>query len=162
MLSLIVAMANNRVIGKNNDMPWHLPNDLRHFKETTLDHTIIMGRKTFDSLGRVLPKRKHIVLTRSEHTFPDEVTVLHHIDDLLAYVEKNKDEEMFVIGGGQLFEIMLPHVQKMYITLIDETFEGDVFFPAFDKKEWNLISEQKGVKNEKNPYDYYFLVYERK
>lgn len=162
MLSLIVAMDNNRVIGSNNDMPWHLPNDLRYFKERTTGHTIVMGRKTFESLGRVLPNRKHIVLTRSTDTFPDEVMVVRHLDEILAYVKEHKDEQIFIIGGGEIFKQMLPYVHKMYITLINGDFPGDVFFPPFDETEWELISKQKGEKNDKNPYDYYYLVYERK
>lgn len=162
MLSLIVAMDKNRVIGFNNDMPWHLPNDLRYFKEKTTGHTIIMGRKTFDSLGRVLPNRKHLVLTRSERQFPEGVEVVHDIDDVLQYVNNNTDEEIFVIGGGQLFKMMLPHVDKMYITEIDEEFAGDVYFPSFKDAEWELTSKEKGPKDEQNPYDYYYLVYERK
>jgi len=162
MLSLIVAMDKNRVIGYKNDMPWHLPNDLRYFKERTTGHTIIMGRKTFDSLGRVLPNRKHLVLTRSERQFPEGVEAFHDIDDVLQYVNNNTDEEIFVIGGGQLFKMMLPHVDKMYITEIDEEFAGDVYFPSFKDAEWELTSKEKGPKDEQNPYDYYYLVYERK
>lgn len=162
MLSLIVAMDKNRVIGLNNDMPWHLPNDLRYFKERTTGHTIIMGRKTFESLGRVLPNRKHLVLTRSDKTFPEEVEVIHTIEDILQYVKDYPQEKIFIIGGGELFKHMLPHVNTMYITEIDEQFEGDVFFPFFDEAEWKLISKEKGPKDKKNPYDYYYLVYERK
>lgn len=162
MLSLIVAMDKNRVIGLNNDMPWHLPNDLRYFKERTTGHTIIMGRKTFESLGRVLPNRKHLVLTRSDKTFPEEVEVIHTIEDILQYVKDYPQEKIFIIGGGELFKHMLPHVNTMYITEIDEQFEGDVFFPFFDEAEWKLISKEKGPKDKKNPYDYYYLIYERK
>lgn len=162
MLSLIVAMDKNRVIGLDNEMPWHLPNDLRYFKERTTGHTIIMGRKTFDSLGRVLPNRKHIVLTRSKRDFPEGVEVIHKIDDIFQYVKENQDEEIFIIGGGELFKLMLPHVDKMYITEIDEEFAGDVYFPFFEEAEWKLISKKKGPKDERNPHDYYHLVYERK
>lgn len=162
MLSLIVAMDKNRAIGLNNEMPWHLPNDLRYFKEKTTGHTIIMGRKTFDSLGRVLPNRKHVVLTRSEREFPEGVEVIHETDAILQYVKDNSDEEIFIIGGGELFKLMLPYVNKMYITEIDEEFTGDVYFPPFDEAEWKLTFKEKGPRDERNPHDYYYLVYERK
>ncbi len=162
MLAFIVAMDQNRVIGYQNDMPWHIPRDLQYFKETTLGHTIVMGRKTFESLGRLLPNRKHVVLTRSDATFPEEVTVLHSISELLNYIEDNKEETIFIIGGGDLFSQMLPYVHRMYITEIDASFQGDVFFPTFDKNEWNVIQKKKGIKDDKNPYDYYHVIYERK
>ena len=162
MLSLIVAMDQNRVIGLNNDMPWHIPNDLRYFKERTSGHTIVMGRKTFDSLGRVLPNRKHVVLTRSDKAFPDEVIVLHEFEEILQYAKTHDDKEIFIIGGGELYKQMLPHVDRMYITKIANSFEGDVYFPAFDERDWKLTSKEKGLKDEKNPYDYYYLVYDRK
>lgn len=162
MISFVVAMDQNRVIGFNNDMPWHLPNDLRHFKNITTGHTIVMGRKTFDSIGRVLPNRKHIVLTRSEQSFPEEVEVVRNTDEILQYAKDHEAEEIFIIGGGELFKQMMPYVDKMYITLIEESFEGDVFFPEFDESEWELIEKEKGEKDERNPYNYYFLTYERK
>ena len=162
MISFVVAMDQNRVIGSNNDMPWHLPNDLQHFKNITTGHTIVMGRKTFDSIGRVLPNRKHIVLTRSEQSFPEEVEVVRNTDEILQYAKDHEAEEIFIIGGGELFKQMMPYVDKMYITLIEESFEGDVFFPEFDESEWELIEKEKGEKDERNPYNYYFLTYERK
>lgn len=161
MLSMIVAMGENRVIGKDNTMPWHLPNDLQYFKKVTTGKTIIMGRKTFDSLGRVLPNRKHIVLTRSNESFPDEVVVVHDVNEILEYVNNHQEEEVFIIGGGQLFSIMLPHVDRLYVTLIKEHFSGDVYFPEIDLNKWHLIKKEKGLQDEKNRYEYYFLVYER-
>src|SRR5699024_7539079 len=167
MLSIIVAMDENRVIGrsKENDMPWHLPNDLRHFKETTMGHTIIMGRKTFESLGGVLPGRKHIVLTRKDnYDVPEEVEVFSDIDQLLQYVKEHKREEkqFFVIGGGHIFRQLLPYVSRMYITRIAESFDGDVTFPSFSETEWEKVCCEKGKKDEKNRYDYYFLTYKRR
>lgn len=162
MLSLIVAMDKNNVIGKNNDMPWHLPNDLKHFKETTLGHTMIMGRKTFDSIGRVLPGRKTIVLTRNEQKFPEGVDVIHSLEEALAMIKENEKEEIFVIGGGELFKEMLAYADKLYVTVIDEAFEGDVYFPKIDLEIWEEVSKEKGLKDEKNKYDYYFIEYNRK
>src|SRR5690625_2976121 len=156
MITFIVAMDNNRVIGFNNDMPWHLPRDLQYFKKRTLGHTIIMGRKTFDSLGRVLPNRQHIVLTRQHLQLPDEVEVINDIKDIITMASKT-DDELFIIGGGNLFTQLLPYADRMYITKIDATFDGDVFFPDFDEKEWEIVSNEKGIRDENNPYDYYFL-----
>lgn len=161
MLSLIVAMGENHVIGLQNDMPWHLPHDLQYFKTKTTGHTIVMGRKTFESLGRILPNRKHIVLTTSERTFPEEVEVVSTIQEILRYKESNPKERLFIIGGGQLYKQMLPYVDRMYITKIKQSFEGDVYFPKFNEKDWKLVSKEKGPKNKQNPYDYYFLTYER-
>jgi len=162
MISLLVAMGRNQVIGLKNDMPWHLPKDLKFFKEKTVNHTIIMGRKTFNSIGRILPQRKHIILTKNKHiTFPKEVEVMHDISQIQELAENNPNDELFVIGGGNIFEQILPIADRMYITLIDEIFEGDVFFPEFSDNEWTLTSKRQGVKDQENPYNYYFLQYDR-
>lgn len=161
MLSFIVAMDKNRVIGKDNDLPWHIPNDLQFFKEKTTGNTIIMGRKTFDSLGRVLPNRKHVVLTRTKQKYPDGVEVVHTIEDIIAYHEAHKDEELFIIGGGHLFTQLLPYANRLYITEINESFEGDVFFPEINKHDWKETSRIKGTQDEKNTYEYDFVTYDR-
>lgn len=162
MISLLVAMDRNHVIGLNNGMPWHLPKDLKFFKEKTIGNTIIMGRKTFSSIGRVLPERKHIVVTKNKDiTLPNGVEIVHDIDQIKELDKINPSDELFVIGGGKIFEHVLPFAERMYITLIDETFEGDVYFPNFSEDEWTLISKVKGERDKKNPYDYYFLQYDR-
>lgn len=163
MLSGIVAMDKNNVIGvkDENQMPWHLPRDLQFFKQQTSGHTIVMGRKTFESLGRVLPNRKHIVLTTSKASFPAEVDVIHNISDLISY-SKQQDEEVFIIGGGSIYKQLLPYLDKLYVTMIDETFTGDVYFPEIDHAIWKEVSREKGIKDERNPYDYYFIQYIRK
>lgn len=162
MISFIVAMDRNRVIGSNNQMPWHLPNDLKFFKETTTGNTIVMGRKTFESIGRVLPNRKHIVLTKSNIDFPDEVEVVQDVESIIQLSEANNDEELFVIGGGNIFKQLLPYANKLYVTLINEKFEGDIFFPKISMEEWKEISKEKGIQDERNPYEYYFIQYVRK
>lgn len=161
MLSLIVAVAKNNVIGKDNALIWHLPDDLKHFKQITSGKTIIMGRKTFESLGRILPKRKHIVLCKSGSLQVDDerVEVLNDISELDKYV--NDSEENFVIGGATIYKLLLDKVSKMYITRINEEFEGDAYFPQFDEKEWKIVEQIKGPKNEDNPYDYDYITYER-
>lgn len=162
MISLIVAMDNNNVIGYKNDMPWHLPNDLKYFKEITSGHTIIMGRKTFDSLGRVLPNRKHIVLTRGDVDFPEGVEVMHQIEEIKQYANEYPNDEVFIIGGGHIFEQVLPFADRLYITKIDEVFKGDVFFPKIDERNWLEISKKHVEKNEKNPHAHTFYVYDKK
>ena len=162
MLSLIVAVANNNVIGKGNALIWHLPNDLKRFKEITNEKTIIMGRKTFESLGRILPKRKHIVLCKSGclNINDERVEIVKDIAELDKYI--NDDEEHFLIGGATIYKLLLNKVNKMYITYINEDFDGDAFFPEFDESEWEIVDREKGIRDEKNPYDYEYITYKRR
>ncbi|ASN05557.1 dihydrofolate reductase [Virgibacillus necropolis] len=162
MLSFVVAMDRNRVMGLNNDLPWHLPKDLKFFKEKTTGHTMIMGRKTYDSLGGPLPNRKTVVLTSQDPSYPEEVDVIHDIRTIKEWNKEYPEEEFMVIGGATIFEQVIPFVDRMYITWIDESFEGDTQFPAFSEEDWILTSKEKGEKNEGNPYDYFFLQYDRK
>ena len=162
MLSIIVAKASNNIIGKNNSLIWHLPEDLKRFKELTTGHTIIMGRRTFESLGRVLPNRKHIILCNDMKmdVEDDRIEILDDISKLDKYI--NSDEENFVIGGATIYRLLMPYANKMYITQIDQEFEGDVSFPEINKEEWNVLEIKKGLKDEKNPYDYNYVTYVRK
>ncbi|QOR65155.1 dihydrofolate reductase [Cytobacillus suaedae] len=159
MISLLVAMDNNRLIGKDNDLPWHLPADLAYFKLVTMGHSIIMGRKTFDSIGRPLPGRENIIITRNKEYKADGCKVIHSIEEVLEL--NQNDKELFIIGGAEIFKEVLSHADRLYITEIDAVFEGDIFFPDFPLNEWQIISSEKGPKDEKNPYDYHFVVYER-
>jgi dihydrofolate reductase len=159
MLSIVVAYDRNRVIGRNNRLPWHLPNDLAYFKRVTTGKTIVLGRKTFDSIGRPLPNRTNVVLTRSEQFAAAGVTVVHSVDEVLAL--DSPGVEVCIIGGETLFRAVLPYVRKLYVTFIDEQFEGDTYFPEVNMDEWQLMSEVKGERDEKNPYDYYFMTYVR-
>ncbi len=161
MLSIIVAKAKNNIIGKENKMVWHLPADLQHFKEITTGHVIIMGRKTFESLGKVLPNRKHIVFSQNpDFKVNDEnVQVVHSMLEIQEYIEN--EEENFVIGGAMIYNLLMPHVTKMYVTQIEEEFEGDCFFPVINTETWREVSRQKGLKNEENNLDYDFVNYER-
>ena len=162
MLSTIVAIANNNVIGKDNKLIWHLPEDLKRFKQITTGKNIIMGRKTFESLGRVLPNRKHIILCNDMEMDIDNenVEILDDISKLDKYI--NSDEENFVIGGATIYKLLMPYVNKLYITKINEDFVGDVYFPEIKEEEWKEISKEKGLKNDKNPYDYEYIIYVRK
>ena len=162
MLSIIVAKASNNVIGKNNSLIWHLPEDLKRFKALTTGHTIIMGRRTFESLGRVLPNRKHVILCNDmEMDIKDEnIEILEDISMLDKYI--NSEEENFIIGGATIYRLLMPYANKMYITEIDQEFEGDVSFPEINKEEWDIIETEKGLKDEKNPYDYNYVTYVRR
>lgn len=162
MISLLLAMDRNQTIGAKNDLPWRLPNDLKFFKEKTTGNTIIMGRKTYESMGTPLPNRKNVVITRQHAEFPVEVEVIDTVDKVQEWNNENPEKEFFVIGGGNIFNQVLPYADRMYITWIDATFEGDTYFPEFSEKEWNISSNVKGERNEKNPYDYYFIQYDRK
>ncbi|EIJ78565.1 Dihydrofolate reductase [Bacillus methanolicus PB1] len=161
MISLIWAMDENRVIGKDNKLPWHLPEDLKFFKRVTMGHPIAMGRKTHDSIGRNLPGRENIVITRQKDFQCDGCTVLHSVQELVDYAAE-KNEEVFVIGGAEIFKQILPFADRLYLTQIRNKFKGDTFFPELNMEDWELITQEKGIKDEKNPYDYEFLIYYRK
>ena len=162
MLSIIVAVANNNVIGKDNKLIWHLPEDLKRFKKLTTGHNIIMGRKTFESLGRVLPNRKHIVFSQNpDFKVNDEnVEIVHSMLQIQEYIEN--EQENFVIGGAMIYNLLMPYVSKMYVTQIEKDFEGDAFFPRIDENIWEEISREKGIKNEENNLDYEYITYIRK
>lgn len=160
MISFLVAMDNKRTIGKDNDLPWHLPDDLAYFKRVTMGHPMVMGRKTYESIGRPLPGRENIILTRNKDYRAEGCTIVHTIEEVID--RHRPDEELFIIGGAEIFNTTFSHADRLYITHIDDDFEGDTFFPEFDEQHWELVSKEKGIKNEKNPYDYYYLVYNRK
>lgn len=161
MISLIWAMDENRVIGRNNKLPWHLPEDLKFFKRVTMGHPIAMGRKTYESIGKPLPGRENIIITRDSHYKKEGCTVLHSIDELREYADE-KDTEVFVIGGAEIFKDILPFADRLYLTKIYHAFEGDTYFPIFDTGQWELESREPGTRNDKNPYDYEYLIYKRK
>ena len=162
MLSIKVAKVKNNVIGKNNQIIWHLPEDLKRFKELTTGHVIIMGRKTFESIGKILPNRKHIIFSQNPELKIDNenVQVVHSMLEIQEYIE-NK-EENFVIGGAMIYNLLMPYVTKMYVTEINQEFEGDTFFPKINPEIWEEVSREKGIKNEKNPLDFDYVVYERR
>lgn len=162
MLSIIVAKAKNNIIGKENKLIWNLPADLKHFKELTTGHTIIMGRKTFESLGRVLPNRKHIVFSQNPDfkVHDENVQVVHSMLEIQEYIEN--EEENFVIGGAMIYNLLMPYVTKMYITEIDQEFEGDAFFPRINPEIWKETSREKGPRDEKNDLNYDYVTYETK
>ena len=162
IVSAIVAMAQNRVIGKGNQIPWYLPADLKYFKRTTLNHHIIMGRKCFQSIGKPLPKRTNIVITRNPFFTATNCLIVPSVEDGLNVAYDNKEEEAFIIGGGQIYEISKRFWDRLYITEVGAAVEGDVFFPEIELSEWNLLSNEAHPADDRNEYNYTFKLYERK
>ncbi|MDQ7054475.1 MAG: type 3 dihydrofolate reductase [candidate division KSB1 bacterium] len=160
ILSIIVAIARNRVIGRGNRLPWHLPADLRHFKQTTMGHPIIMGRKTYESIGRPLPGRQNIVITRNRDYYAEGCLVVHSLQEALAAVPDA--EEVFIIGGASLYREALPLADRIYLTLVDAEVEGDTVFPELDASEWREVQRETFAPDEKNPYGYAFVELVRK
>ncbi|MFZ3588725.1 dihydrofolate reductase [Bacillus sp. DJP31] len=160
MISFVVAMDENRVIGKDNALPWHLPADLAYFKQVTMGKPILMGRKTHESIGRALPGRENIILTRNTNYQSATCTVIHDLGDVQR-LSQESEQELCVIGGAELFRELLSTAAKLYMTQIHHEFEGDTYFPEVDWKEWTVIDRKQGVKDEKNPYDYEYVIYER-
>jgi dihydrofolate reductase len=162
-LSFIVAAADNQAIGRNNRLPWHLPNDLKFFKKTTLGKPVLMGRKTFESLGRPLPARLNIVLSRSpQPLLPEGVLCYSHIEAALQRAAMEKTDEAFIIGGAHLFESCMPWAQRLYLTRVHTSIENaDVFFPKINPEEWKKVWEEAHSTDEKHAYAYTFQRWER-
>lgn len=158
-IALIVAMGENRVIGKDNQLPWHMPADLKHFRELTLHKKILMGRKTYTSIGKPLPHRTNMILTHDKNFTAPECIILHSLKEVLEHV--NAEEEFMIIGGTQIFEMFLPLAQKIYLTLIRHNFEGDAYFPEYSSQEWKTVSCESHKADEKNLFDYDFLTLEK-
>ncbi|MGI1679654.1 MAG: type 3 dihydrofolate reductase [Cellvibrionaceae bacterium] len=165
-LSLIVATDENWVIGKDNEMPWHLPADLKYFKKMTINKPVIMGRKTFESIGRPLPNRENIVITRQKDWFFDKIKTAHTFDEALqkavSFALNDESEEVMVIGGAQIYSQALPKAQRVYLTRIHAKFVGDTFFPQLDESEWTEVERYSNNADVSNPYDYSFIVLDRK
>lgn len=160
-LSMIVATADNRIIGNNNQMPWHLPADLAYFKKITLGKPIIMGRKTFESIGRPLPGRRNIVISRDSDYVATGVESVTSVEDALALV--NGVDEIMVIGGGAIYKHCMPFATRLYVTHIKASIDGDTQFPEFDAElEWEKTSSELFNANDKNDYDLDFSVYQRR
>ena len=158
-LSLIAAVAENGVIGTGGDLPWHLPADLKAFKRRTVGHTIIMGRKTYDSIGRPLPRRRSIVLTRRKGYASEGVEVAGSLEEALEMVQG--EEEVFVVGGGEIYRQALPSADRLYLTRVHATPEGEVTFPPFDPTAWTLVEETPHPSDERHAHGFSFRTYER-
>lgn len=158
IISMIAAMANNRIIGADNTMPWHLPADLKHFKSVTMGKPVVMGRKTYESIGRALPGRLNIVISRGAFSAED-ATVVNSVEEALN--QAGEVEELMIIGGGTIYDFFLPKADRLYLTHIDLQVDGDTQFPDYTAFQWQQIAKESHVADDKNPYAYYFETLER-
>lgn len=160
ILSIIDAMGKNNELGKDNQLLWNLPRDMKHFRETTSGHPVIMGRKTFESIGRPLPKRRNIVITRDTEYTKEGIEVVHSMEEAIDLFS-GTEEEAFIIGGAEIYKQALPFAGRLYITHVDGSFEADAFFPTVNYSEWKEISREHFDKDEENNYPCDFVIYEK-
>lgn len=157
--SIVVAIAKNHAIGKDNKLLWYLPNDLKHFKDVTTGHTVIMGRKTYDSVGKPLPKRRNIIITRQAISI-EGCEVANSLEAALALCAN--EDEVFVVGGAEIYRQAIPLTDRIYLTVIDQDFDGDTFFPELNTKDWKETERENFEPDEKNKYRYAFITLERR
>lgn len=165
IISLIAALTENRVIGKNNDLPWRLPDDMKYFMKTTTGHHVIMGRKNYDSLPanfKPLPNRTNIIVTRQLNFVAKGCTVVNSIEAGIEIAKSNKEEELFIIGGAQIYEQALPMAHRLYLTEIKAEVNGDTYFPKIDRNQWKEISRVAHASDEKHQFAFDFVIYKRK
>ncbi|HHP7241314.1 MAG TPA: dihydrofolate reductase [Cyclobacteriaceae bacterium] len=163
-ISMIAAMSRNKVIGLNNDLPWHLPDDFKYFKATTSGHHVIMGRRNFESLQQAfqpLPNRPNIIITRKDQYDGKGAYVVNSLDKALEIARENGEEEAFIIGGGEIYKMALPGTDYIYLTEVDAEFDGDTYFPEFPKNEWKEVSRKHHGVDAKHAYSFDFVLYER-
>jgi dihydrofolate reductase len=159
MIIMIAAVAENFALGKDNELVWHLPDDFKRFKQLTTNHYIIMGRKTFESFPKPLPNRTHVIITRQQDYKAEGCLVVANLDEALAMIPK--DENAFVIGGGEIYALALPFTDVIELTKVHARFEADTFFPEIDSKQWKLVSEEYHPKDEKHLFDFTYETYRR-
>lgn len=165
IISMIAALSKNRVIGKNNDLPWKLPDDMKFFMETTKGHHAIMGRKNYDSIPqkfKPLPDRTNIVVTRQKNFRATGCIVVDSFEKGLAIAKENKENETFIIGGAEIYRLGLPYANRLILTEIDAVIEGDTYFPPLDYDQWKETSRQHHAKDERHAYPFDFVVYDKK
>ncbi|KQB38433.1 dihydrofolate reductase [Flavobacterium aquidurense] len=160
MIIMIAAVAENNALGKDNELVWHLPNDFKRFKSLTTNHHIIMGRKTFESFPKPLPNRVHVVITRQKDYNPEGCIVVDSIENAIAACPENEDS--YIIGGGEIYNLALPYTDIIEITKVHHTFEADTFFPKVNSNEWQLVESEENFKDDKHLYDYTYETYIRK
>jgi dihydrofolate reductase len=162
VVKIIVACDENRVIGKNNSLIWHLPADLKRFKLLTTGKIIIMGRKTFDSIGKPLPNRISLVVTRQKDYHVDGVEVAHSLEEAILKAKSLRKEDIFIIGGAEIYQLAMSIADQILLTRLHDVFEGDAYFPEIPATDWEVIENEKGETDEKNPFQYSFVTYQRK
>lgn len=161
-ISLIAAAAENNVIGKDNDLPWKLPDDMKFFKNTTSGHHIIMGRKNLESFGRLLQNRINLILTRDENYEHKGAIIFNDFNKAIDYAKENEEDELMIIGGGEIYKLALPIADKIYLTRVHAKVEGDVYFPKIDEDKWKLTEEYFHPKDNKHQYSFTFQSFERR
>ncbi|WP_372474742.1 dihydrofolate reductase [Capnocytophaga sp. ARDL2] len=162
-VALIAAVAKNHVIGKDNDLLWHLPEDFKFFKQTTTGHHIIMGRKTFESFPKLLPNRTHVVISRDKNYQVSEgVVLVHSIDEALEYCKEQNLEKVFVIGGAEIYRLVFPFADTLYITWVNTSLDGDAFFPQFDENDYHKTHLTKKETDDKHKYSFEIIEYTKK
>jgi dihydrofolate reductase len=160
MVTIIAAIAENNALGKDNQLIWYLPADLKRFKKTTLNHVVIMGRKTFESMGKSLPKRTNIIITRDKNYKAEGCIVVNSLIEALK-IAKKEDENPFILGGAEIYKQVMPFTDRLDVTLVHHKFEADVFFPEIDRTIWKETSREDFKADDKNKYDYSFVTFER-
>ncbi|MCP9198559.1 dihydrofolate reductase [Gramella sp. GC03-9] len=160
MLTIIAAAAENNALGKDNDLVWHLPDDFKRFKRLTSGHHILMGRKTFESFPKLLPDRTHVIITRKENYNPEDTLVVHSLEEAIRV--SKLDDQPFIIGGGEIYEMGMEYADRIELTRVHAKFEADTFFPEIDESKWKLVKEQFHEKDEKHDHSFTYLTYERK
>jgi dihydrofolate reductase len=163
-ISLIAALTRNRVIGRHNDLPWHLPDDMKYFMQTTKGHHVIMGRKNYDSIPekfRPLPNRTNLVVTRQQNLVLPQCTVVHSLPEAIEIARKGGEQELFIIGGSAIYQLGLPLAHRLYLTEIEAELEGDTWFPALNKAEWKEVSRRHHPADERHAYAFDFVIYDR-
>lgn len=162
MLKILVAFDENRVIGKNNALIWHLPADLKRFKALTTGHVIIMGRKTFESIGRPLPNRTTVVISRQQDLKIEGVILAHSVEEAILKAKSISRDDIFIVGGAEIYQLSLPLADQILVTQLHDIFEGDAFFPEISPAIWEVAEQERGVTDEQNAYQFSYITYARK
>jgi dihydrofolate reductase len=165
IISLIAALTQNRVIGKNNDLPWRLPDDMKYFMQTTSSHYVVMGRKNYESIPekfRPLPNRTNIVITRQVGFTAANCTVVHSLEAATKLAEENNQQELFIIGGAEIYQLAMPFANRLYLTEIHTELDGDTYFPRFDKTAWEETSRKHHASDERHRFAFDFIIYKKK
>ncbi len=162
MIKILVAFDENRVIGKNNVLIWHLPADLQRFKALTTGHVIIMGRKTYESIGRPLPNRTTIAITRQAEFKPEGIITVNSMDEAILKAKSISREDIYIVGGAEIYQLSLAHADQILVTQLHDIFDGDTYFPEIPTDTWEVVARERGITDEKNKFQYSFLTYQRK
>jgi dihydrofolate reductase len=162
VLKILVAFDENRVIGKNNALIWHLPADLKRFKALTTGHVIIMGRKTFESIGRPLPNRTTVVISRQQDLKIEGVILAHSVEEAILKAKSISRDDIFIVGGAEIYQLSLPLADQILVTQLHDIFEGDAFFPEISPAIWEVAEQERGVTDEQNAYQFSYITYARK